>query len=228
MKVSEIFTSIEGEGARAGFPCIFLRFFGCNLRCSYCDSLYACEGQDYTNMSSEEILSKVQFEACKYGAKMVTITGGEPLLHVENPEFVDLLRELTQYMNLQVNIETNGSIDVSKVPFRDTGKIMLTVDWKSLSSGCSENMVPSNIDHLSNSDVLKFVVGSVEDLDQMKATLTSFDQLDNPTFQVFVSPIFGSIEPKEIVEYLLDNGLANIRIQLQLHKFIWDPNKRGV
>ena len=179
-------------------------------------------------MSSEEILSKVQFEACKYGAKMVTITGGEPLLHVENPEFVDLLRELTQHMNLQVNIETNGSIDISKVPFRDTGKIMLTVDWKSLSSECSENMLPSNIEHLSNSDVLKFVVGCVEDLDQMKATLTSFDQLDNPTFQVFVSPIFGCIEPKEIVKYLLDNGLANIRIQLQLHKFIWDPNKRGV
>lgn len=228
MKVSEIFTSIEGEGSRAGFPCIFLRFFGCNLRCSYCDSMYACEGQDYINMSSEEILSKIQFEACKYGAKMVTITGGEPLLHVENPEFADLLRELTQYMNLQVNIETNGSIDISKVPFRDTGKIMLTVDWKSLSSGCSEKMLPSNIDHLRNSDVLKFVVGSVEDLDQMKATLTSFDQLDTPTFQVFVSPIFGCIEPKEIVEYLLDNGLANIRIQLQLHKFIWDPNKRGV
>lgn len=221
MKVVEIFNSIEGEGSRAGYLCTFIRLYGCNLRCTYCDSMYANEGSDYTELSVNEILHTVQGYMCN----KITLTGGEPLIHKD----VDTLLENLLNDNYFVNIETNGSIDLTNYynkfkTYIDLGKLMFTVDWKSLSSGMSSSMNPTNLLLLTNNDVLKFVVGSGQDLDQMKNLINS----NNLNCQVFVSPIFGDIEPKKIVEYLQFNKLNNVRVQLQLHKFIWPVTMRGV
>lgn len=219
-KVVEIFASIEGEGSRAGYPCTFVRLYGCNLHCSYCDSRYACDGDEYTEMDSYEILQKVS----SYKLSRVTLTGGEPLL---DPQVYSLIK-LLSISNYEINIETNGSIlleNVDYIRYRShKDNIMITMDWKSISSGMSDKMIEENLNLLRNTDVLKFVVGTQEDLEHMKMLLITHHIAAN----VFVSPVFGKIDPKEIVEFLVENHMNNARIQLQLHKFIWDPNMRGV
>ena len=217
LKVSELFKSIDGEGIRTGYPCVFIRLHGCNLNCSYCDSRYACDGDDYTLMDLHEILDKVK----SFNIPRITITGGEPLIHDESYELVELL--LQNYF--EVNIETNGSIDLSKlytIPYRSG--MIVTMDWKSGSSGMSDKMINSNLRLLGFQDVLKFVVGSDQDLLQMKSVLDN----NKIQCQVFVSPVYGAIDPKHIVEFLLDQNLVEVRMQLQLHKQIWGPTERGV
>lgn len=220
MKVNEIFASIEGEGSRAGYPSIFIRLHGCNLRCSYCDSMYAVSGDDFKEMKICEILAEVK----KYNIPRITLTGGEPLIH-EN--VLELIRELTT--NYSVNIETNGAVDLT--PFvKDAAKhnyrcnLMFTMDWKSLSSNMHTRMIQDNVSLLSSNDVLKFVVGSPRDLKQAEHIVKYL----HPGCQVFISPIFGQIEPKQIVEYMLVTGMNECRVQLQLHKFIWPPETKGV
>lgn len=219
-KVVEIFASIEGEGSRAGYPCTFVRLHGCNLHCSYCDSRYACDSDDYIEMDLYEILEKVS----SYKLSRVTLTGGEPLL---DPQVYSLIK-LLSISNYKINIETNGSILLENVDYlryrSHKDNIMITMDWKSISSGMSDKMIEENLDLLRNADVLKFVVGTQEDLDHMKMLLKTHDIAAS----VFVSPVFGKIDPKDIVEFLVENHMNNVRIQLQLHKFIWDPNMRGV
>jgi 7-carboxy-7-deazaguanine synthase len=214
-KVQEIFKSIEGEGLRAGFPATFVRLFGCNLHCSYCDTRYSCEGEDYTDMTLYEIIEAVK----QLEVPFVTLTGGEPLLQ-EDAFF--LVHSLVK-AGFQVNIETNGSINVKHyLAFGQA--VMVTLDYKCPSSEMESLMEPFQIETLRETDVLKFVVGSINDLDTMQTVLESY-----PTqAQVFVSPVFGRIQPKEIVQYVLDNKLHNCRVQLQLHKFIWPADMRGV
>ena len=211
MKVVEIFKSIDGEGIRAGFPVTFIRLFGCNLRCSYCDSLYACDGTGYSDMTIEGILTEVY----KLGCKRITLTGGEPLIHKDAKKLIVAL--MTD--GFEVNIETNGSIPVCDVMFSN---VILTVDYKCPTSGMESKMHMTNLEMLRDKDVLKFVVGSKEDLDVCRR-LRKFTKA-----QIFISPVFGKIEPKEIVEYMLVNEMEDCRIQLQLHKFIWNPEQRGV
>ena len=227
LKVSEIFCSIDGEGIRAGCPTVFLRLYGCNLACSYCDSKYACKGNDYTSMSVNDICNKI----LSYGILNCTITGGEPLLESNQDELIKVINILVDKL-VWVNIETNGSIDLksfdNKLDPYDSGYeegVIYTMDWKSISSGMTNKMLDSNLDFLRCQDVLKFVVGSKEDLDQMRDLLYDFYGLD-PC--IFVSPVFGKIDPKDIVNYLIINHLSNVRLQLQLHKLIWDPNMKGV
>lgn len=214
MKVVEIFKSIDGEGIRAGFPVTFIRLAGCNLNCSYCDSRYACDwkDEDVTEMTPEEIFTKV----FKMGNKRITLTGGEPLIH----EDVDTLIELLRNNGFEINIETNGSVDIDK--YIGYSRILLTMDFKCPSSGMTDRMLLSNLDKLRKKDVLKFVVGSKEDLDCCR------DMIKYTSAQVFISPVFGKIEPREIVEYMIEHDMQDCRIQLQLHKFIWSPDKRGV
>lgn len=212
MKVVEIFTSIEGEGRRAGLLSTFIRLFGCNLNCSYCDSRYACEGIDYDNMSIEEILSEV--EKRKY--KAITVTGGEPLIHAGIDE---LLKELVK-ANYWVNVETNGSIEPSFFHPR----LFYTMDFKTFASGMSDRMNPEAFKLLTCTDVLKFVVGSEEDLDQALEIVEKY----KCKASVYVSPVFGAIEPRRIVEYMQNHKLWGWKIQLQLHKYIWNPEERGV
>lgn len=212
MRVVEIFKSIEGEGVRAGFPAIFIRLEGCNLRCSYCDTKYSYEDASFEELSVEEVVQCVE----KLDCYRVTLTGGEPLIHDDIMELVSRLVESGH----EVNIETNGSIDV--YPYTYIKNVIITMDYKCPVSGMQDKMLLSNLKFLRPTDVLKFVVGSKEDLD------ICFSIKDNTEAQIFISPVFGKIEPKEIVEYMLRHNMWNCRIQLQLHKFIWDPNERGV
>ena len=213
MRVVEIFKSIDGEGIRAGFPVTFIRLAGCNLKCSYCDSQYACQGVlGYPDMSIEQIVRKVY----ELGCKRITLTGGEPLIHEDVTKLIYVLRNL----DFKVNIETNGSQDIR--PYVKCKDIIITLDYKCPTSGMESKMALYNLPCLRKTDVLKFVVGSKEDLDVCKR-ISKFTRA-----QVFISPVFGKIEPKEIVEYMLENDMDNCRIQLQLHKYIWDPNERGV
>lgn len=213
MLVNEIFKSIEGEGIRMGYPVTFIRLYGCNLNCSYCDTRYSCEGQDGTEMSVSEVIEKAK----EAGVKRITLTGGEPLIHKNAEELVDgLVNE-----GFEVNIETNGSVDI--YPYIKEN-VIITMDYKSISSGMADKMNHKNLKYLRNQDVLKFVVEDKKDLDDMKRIIETY----SPSCSIFVSPVFGKIELPDMVDYIKDNELNECRIQVQLHKIIWEPTKRGV
>lgn len=217
MKVNEIFHSIDGEGLRAGELATFIRLAGCNLRCSYCDTAYALTANDGEEKSIEDIISIVK----KIGYKNITLTGGEPLIHKDVKTLVERLTKAGFY----VNIETNGSVDISDFLMKN---VLITCDFKTNSSGCSDKMILENINNLRESDVLKFVMGK-NDKEQVKEILVKM----NPKCYIYLSPIFGEIEPCELVEFQKEcfkSGIdtSKLRVQLQLHKYIWDPNKKGV
>ena len=212
MKVVEIFKSLDGEGLRAGVPATFIRLEGCNLRCSYCDTRYSYENAAYTIMTPEEIYRKVY----KLGCNRITLTGGEPLIHEDVEQLVNILTQ----NGFEVNIETNGSINISN--YINKPNVIITMDYKCPSSGMCDEMLLTNLPILRRGDVLKFVVGSKEDLDACR------DLIKRVNCQIYISPIFGKIELREIAEYILEHDMQNCRLQVQLHKLIWDPNARGV
>lgn len=215
MKIVEIFKSIEGEGKRAGLPATFIRIFGCNCNCSYCDTRYGCVGDGYKDMTILEIVDEVE----KLGLKNITITGGEPLIHKETEE---LVMALFRRLGAQINIETNGSIAINPL-----WPCFYTIDYKCPSSGMESKMYLPNFSlSASCKDVIKFVVGSDEDLKRAFEIIKDYD-LENRC-EIYLSPVFGKIEPSEIAKFMLDHDLQNTKVQLQLHKYIWDPNKRGV
>ena len=220
MKVSEIFKSIEGEGLRTGLPAVFIRLHGCNLRCSYCDSMYAVEGNDYKQINVAQILDAVK----EYGdITHVTLTGGEPLIH---PDVENLLRQLSD-IGYRVNIETNGTIPCK---WHFPG-LFYTMDWKCKSSGMTAKMKMENLETLGADDVLKFVVGTVEDLEETESVIKKLAEKKSDMPHVFVSPVFGKLSNEEIVNWLLNSATMvknNARFQVQLHKIIWDPERRGV
>lgn len=208
-KVNEIFDSIEGEGKRAGELATFIRLTGCNLRCSYCDTGYAfSEG---TQMTVPDILGHVHYSN-------VTLTGGEPLCQ----NVSDLIDRLKSHV---VNIETNGSIPLQA--FADYSNVFFTIDYKCGSSGMSDKMYLRNFSKLRKRDVLKFVVGSREDLEEAVDIYQKHHVRESGCL-VYVSPVFGQIEPSCIVAFMKEKGLQKWRLQLQLHKFIWNPYERGV
>lgn len=207
--VNEIFDSIEGEGKRAGALVTFVRLTGCNLRCSYCDTAYAFnEGKE---MDVNTIADKVSYNK-------VTLTGGEPLLQKNVNKLIQALSDK------EVNVETNGSINIE--PFFCYNNLFFTVDYKCGSSNMSDKMCENTFQKLRHNDVLKFVVGSNEDLEQAKEVYNRYPNLHDKA--IYISPVFGNIEPVKLVEYIKDNKLDNWKVQLQLHKFIWEPDKRGV
>lgn len=231
MKVNEIFLSIEGEGIRTGEFSTFIRLYGCNLRCKYCDTMYAVEGNEFIEMSPQEILEKVQ----NFKVQNITVTGGEPLIHKDIDKLFTILCEA----GYKVNVETNGSI---KPTFRHKN-LFYTMDWKvRLGSGASCCTLPNTKERdlaleryygLQKTDVIKFVVGNSEDICEA-AIVTNFIRMkigdDNMPF-VYISPIFGKITPAEIVEEIRNEYITLkkfVRIQVQLHKIIWSPKMRGV
>ena len=216
-KVNEIFLSIDGEGYRTGLPVVFIRLYGCNLNCSYCDTRYSCEQQEYKEMSLYDILAQV----LSYGVPRVTLTGGEPLIH---PGVKDLIVSLVAN-DIEVNIETNGAVDLDEfIEFKYNSKVVFTMDYKCKSSGMEDKMILSNLEFLQPKDVIKFVVSNYNEMEKMEYILES----SKCKAQVYVSPVFGAIEPSELVEYVLENKLNNVKVQVQLHKIIWEPTKRGV
>ena len=216
-KVNEIFLSIDGEGVRTGLPTVFIRLYGCNLNCSYCDTRYSCENKEYTLMPLMDILEQV----LSYGVPRVTLTGGEPLIH---EGVKDLINSLV-VNGIEVNIETNGAVDLQDFwEFRYSSKVIFTMDYKCASSGMEDKMKLWNLKVLQPKDVIKFVVSNYNELEKMEYILEESGCKAQP----YVSPVFGAIEPKELVEYVLDNKLNNVKVQVQLHKIIWNPNMRGV
>ncbi len=217
LMVNEIFYSIQGESSHAGKPCVFIRLTYCNLRCTYCDTPYAFyEGKPFT---ISEILEYVKQHRCE----LVEVTGGEPLIQ---PGANPLMAELCN-AGYTVMLETSGSISIAEVDPR----VIKIVDFKCPSSGMVHKNREENVHFLFPQDEVKFVIGNREDyqwaLDFIKRTGVA-----KKVHAVLFSPVFNTIEPREMVEWMLADHLQewipNIRFQLQLHKFIWSPHQRGV
>ena len=218
-KIAEIFESINGEGTLAGQLAFFIRFTGCNLNCSYCDTKWAnVPDAKYTEMTADEILDQVK----KSGIKNVTVTGGEPLIQ---QEIIPLLETLC-WDGRYVEIETNGSADVSEVVKIKGERPALTMDYKLPASGMESHMRTENFALLEKKDTVKFVAGSRADLERALEIIREFRLTERCS--VYISPVFGEIEPAEIVDFMLENKLNGVNVQLQMHKFIWDPNAKGV
>ena len=220
MKVAEKFISINGEGTRAGELAVFVRFVGCNLRCTYCDTMWANEpGCPYEEMTPAQICDYVR----STGISNVTLTGGEPLLQKQMEE---LIGQLIRDCGVRVEIETNGAVDLHPFAQIPEGRPSFTMDYKLPSSGCEDRMITENFSVLQAQDTVKFVSGSREDLERAAEIIEEYGLLDR--CYVYFSPVFGKIEPAEIVDFMLENKLNKARIQIQMHKVIWDPNERGV
>lgn len=211
IKISEIYFSIQGESSCAGLPCIFVRTAGCNLDCSYCDTAYAREEGRETTV--DEILEKVE----SFPGRLVQITGGEPLIQPAVPE---LAAELTRNL-YTVLLETNGSVDISGVP----PGVVKIIDIKCPGSGMAGRSLADNLKYLNPKDELKFVITGREDFDWAVRFMKEKNLFDRAALNM--SPAFGVLEPKELAEWILEEGLP-VKLNLQLHKYIWEPDARGV
>jgi 7-carboxy-7-deazaguanine synthase len=225
MKLAESFISINGEGVRAGELALFLRFTGCNLSCSYCDTRWANEaGCRYEEKSVEELVGYVSSS----GIKNVTLTGGEPMLQRELP---DLVEGLLGLQGTRVEIETNGAVPLDKVARLRSiegtpGRLSFTMDYKLPSSGCEAGMLTDNFRLLGQEDTVKFVSGSRDDLERAADIISEYDLTKR--CHVYISPVFGKIDPQVIVDFMMEKKMNDVRLQLQLHKLIWEPDRRGV
>ena len=225
MVITEIFKSIQGEGTRAGLPCIFVRLTGCNLRCTWCDTVYAFHGGK--KYSLDEVLAELNALAGDGPRRvsLVEITGGEPLLQTETPALAErLLAEGSTVM-----IETSGERFVGVLP-REVIKI---VDVKCPDSGEPDTFDLANLDAVGKSDEIKFVIASRRDYDFAR-DFTARHELADRVGQVLFSPAFAEpqgrwpgLDARQLVEWILADGLP-VRLGLQLHKFIWDPAMKGV
>ncbi len=225
MVITEIFKSIQGEGTRAGLPCIFVRLTGCNLRCTWCDTAYAFYGG--TKQSVDEVIEKVRVLSGEGAARitLLEITGGEPLLKPETPALAErLLAE-----GYTVMIETSGERFIGVLP-RDVVKIM---DVKCPDSGEAGTFDMANLDALGPNDEIKFVISTRRDYDFARE-FTARHELTRRAHEVLFSPAFPDpagtwpgLEARELAEWILRDGLP-VRLGLQLHKFIWDPAMKGV
>lgn len=211
LKVNEIYFSIQGESTKAGLPCVFIRLTYCNLRCTYCDTEYAFyEGKDLT---IEEILSEVK----KYNCKLVEVTGGEPLVQRESLTLMSSLAD----NGFEVLLETGGSLPIKEIDPR----VKIIMDLKCPSSGMLKKNLYENINYLKPSDEVKFVIGNREDYEWAKDILLRYSLTEKT--EILFSAVFDKIEPVEIVNWILEDNLS-VRYQLQMHKFIWNPETKGV
>jgi 7-carboxy-7-deazaguanine synthase len=218
-KVVEKFISVNGEGPLSGQLVVFIRFAGCNLSCSYCDTTWANnEDVSYDFMTSDDIYKHIKLT----GIRNITLTGGEPLLQ---EGIIELLELLSKDTSLHVEIETNGSVSLDKF-LNIENRPSFTMDYKLPSSNMEDTMNLNNFKYLSDRDTVKFVSGSMADLQKAKFIIDEYELSDKTN--VYISPVFGQIDPEHIVEFMKDNKMNGVNLQIQLHKIIWDPNKRGV
>lgn len=213
LKVNEIFHSIQGESTYAGQPCVFVRLTGCNLRCNYCDTVYAYEEGIF--MDIKTIVNKIKEFECS----LVEITGGEPLLQNETPELITVLLD----SGYNVLLETNGSKDIEGVDNRCTN----IMDIKCPSSGEEKNNNLENLKRLNPGDEVKFVIADRADYDFAKVKISLIPDDVIAGISIHFSPCFSIIKPDELASWILEDKL-NVRLNLQLHKYIWHPDKRGV
>jgi len=211
LKVNEIFFSIQGESTYAGLPCVFIRLTYCNLRCTYCDTEYAFyEGRD---MTIDEILTEIK----NYDCKLIEITGGEPLFQKES---FDLMKRLCDE-GYRVLLETSGSLSIENVDKRVT----IIMDLKTPSSKMMKKNLYSNIKFLKPDDEIKFVIGTREDYEWAKKIIEEYD-LKNKC-KILMGCVFGELPNVELASWILEDKLP-VRFQMQLHKYIWEPERRGV
>lgn len=211
IRVNEIFRSIQGESTYTGLPTIFIRTTGCNLRCIWCDTRYAYN--DGTEMMIADIMKKVKGLECS----LVEITGGEPLLQDGIPDLATHLLD----NGFKLMIETNGSIDIGLIDNRAE----IVMDVKCPGSGMSEKMRWENLEILREKDQVKFVIADRGDYIWVMDLLKKYRHLKDLT--ILLSPAFGILRPEDLASWILEDNL-NVRLQLQLHKYIWAPDKRGV
>jgi 7-carboxy-7-deazaguanine synthase len=210
--IHEIYASIQGESTFAGLPCTFVRTTGCNLRCTWCDTPQAFYGG--TRMPRADVLAK----ALALATPLVELTGGEPLLQ---PGTIPLLRELCD-AGKTVLIETSGEADVSRVD----GRVHKIMDLKAPGSGESHRNRWSNLDHIGPGDEIKFVLASREDYEWMRETIRARD-LASRTPNLLASTVFGKLAARDLVAWVMADKLP-VRVQLQMHKYIWAPETQGV
>ncbi len=211
VRVTEIFHSIQGESSFVGQPCVFVRLTGCPLRCTWCDTDYAFYGGQ--DLSIEDVLAKIG----AYGCRLVEVTGGEPLAQ---PEAFPLIARLCDE-GYQVLIETSGAIDIESVDRR----AHVILDVKCPGSGMTDRMHWANLANLTTKDEVKFVLADRRDYEWARATIVERGLAERCT--ILMSPAFGSLEPRQLAEWMLADRLP-VRFQLQVHKFIWSPDMRGV
>ncbi len=212
LKINEIYFSIQGESSNAGLPCVFIRLTGCNLRCTYCDTEYAFyEGKDF---SVSDIVAKVG----EYDCTLVEITGGEPL--VQDEECRHLMSALCEE-GYEVMLETGGSLPIKGIDSR----VKIIMDLKCPSSGMMKKNDYDNIGFLKQNDEVKFVMGSREDYEWTLQIIKQY-QLEGKCSLLF-SVVFGKLEPLTLVNWMLQDKVK-ARFQLQVHKFIWQPDTKGV
>jgi 7-carboxy-7-deazaguanine synthase len=228
MFITEIFKSIQGESTYAGLPCVFVRLTGCNLRCTWCDTAYAFHGGK--KYSVEEVMGRVaelygRTAGAEKDSRLVEITGGEPLLQPETPELARRLLDV----GYKVLIETSGERDVSVLP-REVVKI---VDVKCPDSGESGKFNLTNLDAIDKKDEIKFVIASRRDYEFAREFIAEHG-LNERVHELLFSPVFADPEGKwpamdarALAEWILQDGLQ-VRLGLQIHKFIWDPAMHGV
>ncbi len=212
LRITEIFHSIQGESTWTGAPCYFVRLTGCNLRCTWCDSEYTFHGGDW--MSFDEIFARLDaFPACR----VVEVTGGEPLLQRNVHAFMQECLD----RGWRVLLETGGSLDLSPVP----AEVRKIVDLKAPGSGEVEANLWANLALLQPWDEVKCVIADRADYEWARAAVLEHRLSERHT--VLFSPVFGALHPRQLAEWILADGL-DVRMQLQMHKFIWDPQTRGV
>jgi len=212
LKINEIYHSIQGESTSAGRPCVFVRLTYCNLRCTYCDTEYAFyEGKD---MSVQQVIDEVE----KYNCKLVEITGGEPLVQME--ECLDLMKNLGD-LGYEVMVETGGILSIKDIDPR----VKIIMDLKCPTSGMEKKNLYENVQYLKHTDELKFVIGNREDYEWTKTIIDKYNLLGK--YEILFSVVFGKLEPVELISWILEDKL-DVRFQLQMHKYIWHPETKGV
>ena len=212
MVITEIFKSIQGESSFAGLPCVFVRLTGCNLRCHWCDTAYAFNGGQ--RMAVEEVMARVR----ELGGGLVEITGGEPLLQ---PDVIPLAEGLVGE-GFRVLVETSGERYIGNLP----AAVVKIVDVKCPGSGEGGTFHPENLAALAKSDQVKFVICDAADY-QFARQFMQENTLAGRVGEIIFSPVFGQLHPRQLAQWILRDRLP-VRLGLQIHKFIWDPDARGV
>lgn len=219
-QIAENFISINGEGRRSGELAIFIRFAGCNLQCTYCDTAWAQDAKSAIEyFTKEEIYSYIK----KNNITNVTLTGGEPLHQNGIQELVDFLL-LDE--NIRIEIETNGSIEISKVCSHNRDRVSVTMDYKLPSSGMQSYMHEKNLRLIRKNDSVKFVIQDKKDFYSMLEVVKRYNLLERCT--VLLSPVYGKCDSAFIIDEMKNNNLNGAKFQLQIHKYIWNPDMRGV
>lgn len=222
----EVFQTVEGEGTKAGYPTTFVRVFNCNLRCTWCDTPYS-----YAPATPEYLatLSEIVEQVKQFPNKYICLTGGEPLMH--GRKSLLLLQALAEIDGVEdIHIETNGAIHLG--PFQNLRekhplvgkKARFILDYKLPASGENEKMILENFDLLHETDEIKFVIGNRDDFQMAVDVVKRYVKKGIPLF----SPVWETMPPHQLVSLMLEHGLTHVKLNLQMHKVIWDPNARGV